>query len=122
MKNLLLGALLVLALPPFRGGEAEAHAWLDYAVPAVGSTVHAPPAELCLRFTQELEPAFSTARVVDESGKQVDGRNPQVDGRDRTVLKLSLPPFKPGNYKVIWRVLSIDTHVTEGDYTFRVSP
>jgi copper resistance protein C len=28
----------------------------------------------------------------------------------------------PGSYKVIWRVLSVDTHVTEGDYKFRVAP
>jgi len=24
-------------------------------------------------------------------------------------------------YKVIWRVLSVDTHVTEGDFTFSVA-
>jgi methionine-rich copper-binding protein CopC len=52
----------------------------------------------------------------------VDGKDPQVDRTDRTVLKLSLPPLEPGLYRVIWRVLSIDTHVTEGDYTFRVAP
>lgn len=122
MKKLLIGVLLVLALPLCRGGEAEAHASLDHAVPAVGSTVRASPAELRLWFTKELEAAFSTARVVDGSGKQVDGKDPRVDRTDRTVLKLSLPPLEPGLYRVIWRVLSIDTHVTEGDYTFRVAP
>jgi len=30
--------------------------------------------------------------------------------------------LKPGKYKVVWRVTSVDTHVTHGDFTFDVSP
>jgi methionine-rich copper-binding protein CopC len=26
----------------------------------------------------------------------------------------------PGTYKVNWRVLSVDTHRTEGNFTFRI--
>ena len=39
-----------------------------------------------------------------------------------TVLLVSLPQLAPGTYKVTWRVLSVDTHVTEGDFTFDVAP
>ncbi|HJS62184.1 MAG TPA: copper resistance protein CopC, partial [Pseudolabrys sp.] len=28
----------------------------------------------------------------------------------------------PGTYKVFWRVLSVDTHRAQGDFTFRVGP
>jgi hypothetical protein len=111
----LLGAL---ALP----AGALAHAFLDRAVPAVGSKVHGQPAEVRLRFSQPLEPAFSTVRVVDAGGEQVDRKDKQLDPGDASVLKVSLPKLAPGVYRVVWRVLSVDTHVTEGDFTFEVAP
>jgi hypothetical protein len=38
------------------------------------------------------------------------------------LLRVSLPKLVPGTYRVTWRVLSVDTHVTEGDFTFAVVP
>jgi methionine-rich copper-binding protein CopC len=35
-------------------------------------------------------------------------------------MHVSLKPLRPGTYKVSWRVLSVDTHTTEGTFTFRV--
>ena len=66
---------------------AAAHAFLDHALPAVGSTVHAPPAQVKLWFTQKLEPAFSNAQVSDSAGKRVDrggcpGRRRRSHGAD----------------------------------------
>jgi methionine-rich copper-binding protein CopC len=84
--------------------------------------VHAPPAQAKLWFTQRLEPAFSTLRIEDASGKQVDKGDTRVDGTDATLLEVSLPELAPGTYRVRWRVLSVDTHVTEGDFTFDVRP
>ena len=110
--------LAALALP----AAALAHAFLDRAVPAVGSKVHGQPAEVRLRFSQPLEPAFSTVRVVDAGGEQVDRKDKQLDPGDTSVMKVSLPKLAPGVYRVLWRVLSVDTHVTEGDYTFEVAP
>lgn len=110
--------LAVLAFPT----GALAHAFLDRALPAVGSTVHGPPAEVRLWFTQELEPAFSTVRVFDKKGRQVDRMDKQLDRSDATLLKVSLQQLAPGTYRVVWRVLSADTHVTEGDFTFEVAP
>ena len=98
---------------------AAAHAFLDHAAPRVGETVHGAPAEVRLRFTEELEPAFSTLRVVDKDGKQVDRKDKAVDSR---VMRVSVPQLPPGTYRVQWRALSVDTHVTEGDFTFTVAP
>lgn len=101
---------------------AAAHAFLDHASPRVGTTVQRAPTEVKLWFTQELEPAFSTLRVLDKDGKQVDRKDKQVDPSDRSVMRISLPPLAPGTYRVQWRALSVDTHVTEGDFTFTVAP
>lgn len=101
---------------------AGAHAFLDRADPRVGSRVKTPPAQVRLWFTERLEPAFSTMRVLDAAGKQVDMQDARVDPGDGALLVVSIPPLGPGSYKVVWRVLSVDTHVTEGNFTFTVAP
>lgn len=101
---------------------AHAHAFLDHASPSVGSTVHAPPQNVRLWFTEALEPAFSTVKVVGANGDQVDKGDKQLDAADKTILQVSLPNLPVGTYKVIWRVLSVDGHVTEGDFKFQVAP
>jgi methionine-rich copper-binding protein CopC len=116
--RVVVAALATLASVP----SAWSHAFLDHAAPAVGSTVHGSPTEVRLWFTQALEPAFSTLRVVDASGRQVDRMDKQLDARDRALLKVTLPALAPGTYRVLWRVLSVDTHVSEGDFKFDVVP
>ena len=114
--------LVALALLLSGAAGAGAHAFLDRADPRVGSTVRTPPAQVRIWFTEGLEPAFSAAQVLNEAGQRVDKADSQVDPSNRTLLRVSLPPLPPGTYKVIWRVLSVDSHVTEGDFTFRVAP
>jgi methionine-rich copper-binding protein CopC len=121
MKRIVLATLCV-AQALACGPAAWAHAFLDHASPPVGSTVRASPPAVKLWFTQELEPAFSRVRVeVDGGGKRVDKDDATVDA-DATLLQVSLPKLEPGRYRVTWRVLSVDTHVTEGDFTFDVAP
>jgi copper resistance protein C len=118
MKWILMGG--ICAAQVLIVAWATAHAFLDHASPPVGSTVRAPPPEVRLWFTQELEPAFSTVAVADAAGKRVDKGDVKVEG-DGTVLRVSLPALDPGRYKVTWRALSVDTHVTEGDFTFEIT-
>ena len=115
-------ASLALALVVVLGGTATlgAHAFLDRAEPRVGSTVRIAPTRLTLWFTESLEPAFSSVQVLDERGKRVDRGDSRVESSTPAVLHVSLPPLESGAYRVVWRVLSIDTHVTEGDFTFRI--
>jgi copper resistance protein C len=99
-----------------------AHAFLDHAEPAVGSKVHGSPARVKIWFTERLEPALSKIQVFDAAGQQVDKRDVQADKSDAALLAVSLPALKPGNYKVVWRVVSVDTHVTTGNFAFEVVP
>ena len=102
-------------------GPAFAHAHLDHASPAVGSTVAQAPKEVVLWFTNELEPAFSSIEVRDEKGAVMQAGKASDRG-NRTQLRVPLKSLPPGTYKVMWRVLSVDTHRTQGDFTFRVGP
>ena len=114
MRKLLL-ALVSLLLS---GAAAHAHAYLDHANPRVGSTVRAAPRVVTLSFTQRLEPSFSSAQVTNGSGARVD-QGARVSGMQIHVSVRSLPP---GSYRVHWRVLSVDTHTTEGTFSFEVVP
>ena len=118
----LLSGFLIAALTAMSVSPARAHARLERAAPAAGSTVHGSPPQLKLWFTERLEPAFSKVRVLDRTGKQVDKGDPEVDRADAKLLGVSLPKLTPGTYRVQWRVLSVDTHVIEGDFTFSVAP
>jgi methionine-rich copper-binding protein CopC len=118
------GLLTALVLPPllFGAAEADAHAFLDHANPPVGGRVGSAPQQIALWFTQSIEPAFSSIEVRDAAGRQVDQGDVRVAADDPARLSVSLRPLSPGVYKVIWRVVSIDTHATDGDYAFRVGP
>lgn len=102
------------------GPAAQAHAFLDHASPAVGSSLPSAPAAVTMWFTQQLEPAFTTATVTDKSGNAVDSGAAQVDPKDPTELRVPLKPLPPGTYTVAWHALSVDTHTTTGHFTFTV--
>jgi len=107
----------VAAMFALHGGIAAAHAFLDEADPRVGSSVRTAPTELVLRFTQDLEPAFSTVTVADASGQRVDAGKPSFSGN---LIRVPLRALGAGRYRVTWRVLSVDTHSTEGAFSFGV--
>jgi hypothetical protein len=98
-------------------GEAAAHAFLDHAEPRVGNTVATAPREVTLWFTQKLEPAFSNITVTNSAGQRVDSGKTRVSGNQMSV---SLRSGGAGTYRVNWHVLSVDTHRTDGNFTFRV--
>jgi methionine-rich copper-binding protein CopC len=106
---------LVIALSP---GVAQAHARLTRAEPAAGSNVKAPAA-VTLEFTENLEGAFSTIEVRNTKGERVDAGRASASG---SRLQVKLKPLAPGRYTVRWRVLSVDTHRSEGNFSFDVSP
>jgi copper resistance protein C len=98
---------------------ALAHAHLDHASPAVGGTVATSPTEVALFYTQNLEPAFSTVEVTDSGGASVDDGKAQISGN---TMRIGLKALGPGSYKVHWHAVSVDTHTTEGTFTFHVGP
>ena len=95
---------------------ADAHARLDHAVPAVGSTVATSPSQVTLYFSESLEPKFSGGEVRNAAGTRVD-HGQSVSGE---VMRLSVGGLAGGRYTVTWHALSVDTHKTEGSFSFTV--
>ena len=102
----------------FGAEAARAHAFLDRAEPRVGSSVAVAPRQLSLWFTQDLEPAFSTVEVQNSAGARVDQGKPRIGPAN--VMRVGLKPLPPGTYRVLWHALSVDTHTTEGSFSFHV--
>ena len=98
-------------------GEATAHGFLERAEPRVGNKVATVPREVTLWFTEKLETAFSTITVTNAAGQRVDTGKTRVSGNQMSV---SLRAGGAGTYRVKWHVLSVDTHTTDGDFTFQV--
>jgi copper resistance protein C len=116
MRRLSLAGIIPLLLL-LATVEATAHALLDRAEPRVGNKVATVPREVTLWFTQKLEVAFSTIAVTDSAGQRVDTGKTRVNGSQMSV---SLRSGGPGTYHVTWRVLSVDSHTTDGSFTFQV--
>ena len=101
---------------------ASAHAQLETAVPAVGSTVTHAPAELRLDFSEALEPTFSKIAVTGPSGASVVAGDLRTDADDARHVRVPLLKLMQGTYTVVWHAVSVDTHRTQGSYRFTVAP
>src|SRR6516162_10018433 len=114
MRKFVIPSLLFAV---FGNAAAHAHAFLDHASPLVGSTVGSAPREVVLTYTQNLEAGFSSVEVTDATGARVDQGKAQISGN---VMRVGLKSLPSGSYRVRWHVLSVDTHKTEGSFSFRV--
>jgi methionine-rich copper-binding protein CopC len=119
LPSRILSLSLVLLLPAAR---INAHGFLEHSDPSVGSKVHSAPAAVRIWFTEAIEPRFSSIQVFDATGKQIDKKDTRSDPSNRSLLQVSLPRLGPGRYKVVWRIVSVDTHRTNGDFTFQILP
>lgn len=100
--------------------QVLAHTFPERAEPRVGAVIDSSPSRVRIWFDAELEPAFSTLRVLDGQGRQVNQDAGQVDPAQARLLEVRVPQLSAGAYHVVWRVIARDGHVTEGDYFFTV--
>jgi methionine-rich copper-binding protein CopC len=117
--SLSIAALLLgSALSPL----AMAHAHLKAQAPAANTTA-AAPSELRLSFSEAVEASFSQVTLTDASGAPVATAPPATTPGDAKVLVVRpAAPLSPGRYQVQWRVVSVDTHKSDGTYSFTVGP
>jgi copper resistance protein C len=116
MKTILSVAVIFVFTP-----SVWAHAFIDHAEPAVGSKLASPPTMVRIWFTERLEPALSKIQVFDSQGGEVDKRDTKVDPTNQQLLVVSLIAMKAGRYRVSWRTVSVDTHVTSGSFEFEIT-
>ena len=120
-------ALLLLALSPLGQATgllptASAHALLMKSDPAANAILNAPPAQVKMWFSEDINPGTSRAVVVDTTNREVDNKDAHVSDDDSKEMIVTLPLLKAGTYVVVWRTQSADDgHITGGSFIFRIA-
>lgn len=114
LSAILLGGLV--AAP-----RAEAHAVLNSSQPEDGATLQRSPDDVVLAFSEPIDEAASSIRVLDTQGRSVGVGKATTLAGDQKKFRLKVSPLSNNVYIVTWRVLSrIDLHVTGGTLAFGV--
>ena len=122
-RFLVLAVPLALCLTLLFPAIASAHAILLRSDPAKDSVLSIAPKQVRMWFSEALNPAFSTAVVVNGENKRVDNRDAHVSSSDQTEMDVSLQPnLPPAVYIVIWRTDSaVDGHILRGSFIFSIA-
>ncbi|MGQ0548778.1 MAG: copper resistance CopC family protein [Armatimonadota bacterium] len=147
MRRSAIGAVTLVLLWT---GVAAGHAYLKASDPPEETTINAAPNAVRLIFTEPVEIRFSIfkvyrldidpgmemrrvnaaagalmSNVLQKRGDEADRADAGVDAASRTTTDVAIklkPELKAGSYVVMWRVLSIDTHTTQGFFVFMLAP
>ncbi|AUI52874.1 copper resistance CopC family protein [Arthrobacter crystallopoietes] len=112
----LLAAALVLLQP---ASGAFAHDDLLGSNPADGDTVEQMPGDIVLRYSANVVGLGSTVLIQDAEGNDwTDGETRIVDDAMIQEVRSGAPA---GEYTVLWRAVSSDSHPIEGTLTFTVA-
>jgi copper resistance protein C len=109
--------LIILLMVPI---SSWGHAYLVKSSPARRAVLSNPPTHVVLWFNERLEAQFSQLSLWNAEGQQVDGGDVQVGPDDGKRLSVGLPTLPAGSYTVKYRVLSVDGHIVEAEYSFTI--
>jgi copper resistance protein C len=115
-----LAVLLVTLALAGVAREVAAHSFPEEQHPAAGQTLTAAPAEIRIKFDAPIEKLFAKVQVLGADGKDHATGAAEVSA-DGLQLSSKVDALKPGEYTVKWAVLCVDTHHTEGSYSFTIS-
>jgi methionine-rich copper-binding protein CopC len=118
----LSGILATFAFLAIAAGAppASAHSFPQQEIPSAGQKLAKPPSEVSIRFDAPIEKLFAKLDVVDSSGSSVTAGPPEIGPKSLT-LSVKLAALKPGDYTVKWGVVCLDSHHTQGSYTFSIT-
>jgi methionine-rich copper-binding protein CopC len=115
----LLGALMlgwIVSVAPF----VLAHSFPESESPAAGQTLTSSPSEVAVKFDAPIEKLFAKLDVLGPESKNESLTKPEGSS-DGYTLSVKVGALKPGEYKVQWAVICVDTHHTQGSYIFTVA-
>ena len=117
MKKILI-VLLVLSLSsiPF----VSAHPFTDETIPNLSSNAPTGVSEVIVYFSEPVELSFSTLKVLDNNGNQIDNKDTNYYQNEKSLI-VTTNPLEDGVYTVTTKVLSkVDGHLVPGAFLFAV--
>jgi len=110
--------LLLVILSAGTASPLWAHAVLMQSQPGVNSTVKGPDVPIRLRFNVRVDGKRSRLTLLAPDGSLRTVPAPQQTAPD--TLESQVTGLKPGAYKLQWRVLASDGHMSNGEVDFTV--
>ena len=101
---------------------ASAHAILVKSQPAKDEELSEAPKQIDLWFNDPVRSQYKALAVVNSDGKRVDNRDVEQEMLDGSHIYATVSDLEPGTYTVRYRVVSQDTHIVTGKFTFTVKP
>ena len=101
-------------------GSAAAHPSIAISTPKNGEALVTAPREMRITFSEPVEAAFTSVRLIDSSGKDIGGEQTRADPADPKTVVVGLPALSTGAYRARWSVLGRDGHRVKGELTFSV--
>jgi len=122
MPKFPVSALILSVLLAFSTSPAFAHDELVSQSPAPDSTVEAGIIRINLHFTEApMATAFGEGNLIAianaATGEQLGAACALIQGTD---LATTVSISTPGQYKILWREVADDGHVSSGDYQIKV--
>jgi len=117
MKKILI-VLLILSVSsiPF----VSAHPFTDETIPNLSSNAPTGVSEVIVFFSEPVELEFSTLKVLDNNGNQIDNKDTNYYEDEKSLI-VTTNPLEDGVYTVTTKVLSkVDGHLVPGAFLFAV--
>lgn len=121
MKPIITGAFLVIAAVAAIYSPINAHAVLVSSTPKDQAVLKTPPKQAILTFNSRIEKKV-TQIVLLNDGRKVKlpfGQNYAAGPANQ--ITIALPSLGPGRYRLEYKVLATDGHLTPGLIRFTIS-
>jgi copper transport protein len=119
-RRRLAAVALALVVVVLWAGPAAAHSRLERTDPPENASLDEAPQAVTLQFSEPVEVALGSVRVLDARGRRVDDGRVEHPGGDRRLVRARLDGDLRGGYAVGWRIVSADGHPLSGAFTFGV--
>ncbi len=97
-----------------------AHAVVVKSSPEKDSSISQSPKQVDIWFNERVMSKHKSLAVTDSTGKRVDNKDIKQEMLDQSHIFTTLPELPPDTYTVRYRVISADTHVVSGKFSFTI--
>ncbi|KQL50707.1 hypothetical protein AN964_24065 [Heyndrickxia shackletonii] len=110
-------SILLISLPH----TSSAHAYIVKSTPAEDEVLEKSPSKVSIQFDEEIQPAFRSLKVLDQTGKRVDRNDAHINKKNKTILEGNLKSnLGDGTYTIQWNIISSDGHPVNGTIPFQI--
>lgn len=118
--SLSMAATAILFFLATLPATSHAHAIMVRSSPEKDSTISQSPSQVDIWFNEKVRSAHKSLAVINSSGKRMDNKDIQQETLDPSHILISIPDLPSDTYTVRYRVISADTHVVSGKFSFTV--